>query len=113
MPIIKKKMSTSAYILIALFIVAIIALPILHFTEILDLSFLGTGFSDIMTWAATETLNGVLLIGGVFAGGMLFYYIVKTYLLGTQVSMTTQPYTPMGQTISEPQKQQEETVVSD
>ena len=73
MPIIKKKMSTSAYILIALCIIAIISLPILHFTEILNLSFLGTGFEDIMTWAAAETLNGVLLIGGVFAGGMTFY----------------------------------------
>jgi hypothetical protein len=115
MPIIKKKMSTSAYILIALLIVAIIALPILHFTDILDLSFLGTGFEDIMLWASEETLNGVLLLGGVFAGGALSFYIVKTYLLGTQIPATTPVYSggynPQPTQPSQPQ-QEDETVIT-
>ena len=113
MPVIKKKMSTSAYVLIALMIVAVVSLPILHITGILDLSFIGIGFNDIMTWAATDTLNGALLISGTFVSGALFFYIAKTYLLGTQIPITTQPYTPMGQTISPQQQPQEETVVSE
>lgn len=113
MPVIKKKMSTSAYILIALIIVAVISLPILHMVGVINLTFLADGFSDIMLWASENTLNGALLMGGVFTGGAFFYYIVRTYLLGTQVPVTAGTYTPMGRTISQPQQQEEETVVSD
>jgi len=114
MPTVKKKMSTSAYILIALMIITVVSLPILHVVGVLDLSFIGIGFENILMWAATDTLNGVILIGGVFVGGALFFYIVKTYLLGTQISTTTVgQYNPMGQQISQPQQQEQETVVSD
>ena len=114
MPIIKSKMSTSAWVLIALMIVAVISLPILHLVGIIDLSFIGTGFQDIMMWGATDTLNGVLLLGGVFIGGVLTWYTLKKYIFGTQIPTTTLGgYNPIGQQISQPQPQKEETVVSD
>lgn len=107
-------MSTSAWILIALAIVAIISLPILHLVGIIDLSFIGTAFMDILTWGATDALNGVLLLGGVFVFGMLTWYTLKKYIFGTQISTSAiAPYIPTGQQLSTPQPQQEETVVSD
>ena len=113
MPIIKKKMSTSAYVLIALAIVAVISLPILHMTGFIDLSFIGAGFQNIMSWAAADALNGALLVAGTFVGGALTWHVIKTYLVGTQIpTITIGGYAPMGQQIS-PQQPQEETVVSD
>jgi hypothetical protein len=114
MPIVKSKMSTSAWVLIALIIVVIIALPILHFVEVIDLSFLGAGFEEVMLWGAENTLNGVLLLGGVFTFGMLTWYTLKKYIFGTQIPTTTVgTYNPIGQQISTQPPQQEETVVSD
>ena len=111
MPVIKAKMSKSAWVLILLLVVAIIALPILHFTGIIDLSFIGTGFESITYWGSESILNGVLLLGGFFALGMVTWYVLKKYIFGTQVS-TAGLYNPIGQTVSQPQQQQEETVVS-
>jgi len=111
MPVIKTKMSKSAWILIALLIVAIIALPLLHFVGVIDLSFIGEGFLGILIWASESVLNGILFTGGVFLGGVLTWYTIKKYIVGTQVPVVA-PYIPQGQTISQPQQQQEETVVS-
>ena len=112
MPILKTKMSKSAWVLIALLIVAIIALPILHFVGIINLSFLGDGFLNALIWASTSILNGILLIGGVFVFGALCYYTVKKYLIGTQIPATTIGYNPQPSTPSQPQSAKEETVIS-
>ena len=112
MPInVKAKMSKSAWVLIILLVVAIIALPILHFTGVIDLSFFGAAFESVTFWGSESILNGVLLLGGFFALGMVTWYILKKYIFGTQVP-TAGVYPPIGQTISQPQQQQEETVVS-
>jgi hypothetical protein len=111
MPILKTKMSKSAWVLIALLVIAIIALPILHLVGFINLSFIGDGFMAILAWGADSTLNGVLLIGGSFTLGVVVYYAVKKYIIGTQIPATI-PYTPVGQTISPQPQQQEETVVS-
>ena len=111
MPVIKAKMSKSSWVLILLLAVAIIALPILHFTGVIDLSFFGVGFESITMWGSESILNGVLLLGGFFVFGMVTWYVLKKYIFGTQVPVTA-PYIPAGQTISQPQQQQEETVVS-
>jgi len=112
MPILKKKMSASAYVLIALLIVVAIAAVVLHIVGIWDLSFIGEGFGGIMVWAATDPMNGALLLGGVFVGGMITFYALKTYLFGTQIPLTAGTYMPMGQQIS-PQSQKDEVVVSE
>ena len=90
----RKNMSTSAWILIAIAIICVIALPILHFTYHsvgfgVDLSFIGTAFTNILIWASESTLNGVLLVGGVFIGGALTWHALKTYILGTTISVST------------------------
>jgi hypothetical protein len=114
MPInIKTKMSTSAYVLLAILIVAIIALPILHLVGVIDLSFMVDAVTGIMLWSSESIINSVLLIGGVFLGGVLFYYLLKKYIIGTQIPATTAgTYIPQGQTISPAQPKEEETVVS-
>jgi len=115
MPIIKSKMSKSAWILIALMIVAVISLPILHLVGVIDLSFIGTGFMNILAWGATDALNGVLLLGGVFLGGVLTWYTLKKYIFGTQIPTTAgayPTYMPGGVTVSQPQQKDEETVVT-
>jgi len=98
MPVLKRKLSTSGYVLIALLVVAIIALPILHVVGLIDLSFIGTGFEAIMMWAATDVLNGVLFVAGIFVSGALFFYVVKTYLLGTHIpaGVAGSAYIPRG-----------------
>ncbi len=113
MPILKSKMSTSAWILVALLVVAVVSLPILHFVGFIDLAFIGEGFMNILAWGAADALNGMLLLGGVFVFGMLTWYTLKKYFLGTQVPTTAGTYTPVGQTISPAQQQEQETVVSD
>lgn len=114
MPIIKRKMSKSAYVLLALIIIVPIIAVVLHVVGVWDLSFIGLGFENIMMWAAMTPFNGVILVVGVFVGGMVTFYVIKTYLIGTQVSTTTTGnYNPIGQTISNSGSQQEETVVTD
>ena len=85
MPVLKSKMSKSAYVLIAIVVIAIIALPILHLTGIIDLSFLGAGFLGVLIWSSESILNGVLFSGGLFVLGALSYYVVKKYIIGTQL----------------------------
>jgi hypothetical protein len=111
MATVKTKMSKSAYVLIAIVVVAIITLPILHVVGILDLSFIGAAFMGVMMWGAADALNGILLIGGVFVAGALTYYVLKKYLIGTKVPITT-PYLPGGQTVAGSQQQDSETVIS-
>ena len=112
MATVKTKMSKSAYVLIAIVIVAIIALPILHVVGLIDLSFIGAAFRSVMGWAAADALNGVLFTAGVFVAGALVFYVLKKYIIGTKISGTAAiPYNPIGQQISNTQKQDEETVV--
>jgi len=111
MPIVKSKLSKSAWVLIALLIIAIIALPILHLTGFINLGFIGDGFLALTMWGSESILNGVLMLGGFFLLGVLTWYTLKKYILGTQVPVAG-TYTPIGQAISQPQEQKDETVVS-
>jgi hypothetical protein len=109
---IKSKLSMSGWILIAIIIIVVIALPILHFTGVFDLTFLADSFLGVLMWAATDVINGALFTTGVFIGGALTYYAAKKYLIGTKVPITT-PYMPAGQTVSNPQTSSDsETVIS-
>jgi len=109
----KTKLSKSAWVLIAIVIIAVISLPILHFVGIIDLSFIGEAFMGVLSWGAADALNGALLLGGVFVGGALTWYTVKKYFIGTQVPVSAGGYTPIGQTINPQPTQEQETVVSD
>ena len=114
MPVLKTKtkLSKSAYILIAIAVIAIIALPLLHVVGVIDLSFIGNGFMAVMMWAAADGMNGVLFVSGIFISGALFYYAIKKYVIGTKVPMGAGAYHPVGQTITPATPTEEETVVS-
>lgn len=113
MPILKKKMSASAWILVAIIVIAIISLPILHMVGVLDLSFIGDAFMGYVSWQASDAMCAVLGALGWVAVGAISVYILKTYFIGTQVPVTAGTYTPVGQSISSSQTQEEDVVVSD
>jgi hypothetical protein len=108
MPTLKTKMSKSAWVLIALLVIAIVALPILHFTGFIDLSFIGDGFLGLTMWGSESVINVALMLGGFFLLGMLTWYALKKYIFGTKVPVTT--YTPLGSTIPQQESKEEVTV---
>ena len=108
----KNRLSTSGWVLIAILIIVIIAVPLLHFVGVIDLTFLADGFLSVLLWASSDVVNGALFTAGVFIGGALTYYALKKYIIGTKVPLT-QPYLPAGQTVSNPGATSEgETVIS-
>ena len=109
MAVSKSKLSKSAWVLIALVIVLIIALPILHLTGFIDLSFLAVGFQTVMMQAAENTILGVLLLAGVFVLGAATFYAAKKYFIGNKAVVLGNTYAPQ-EKISAPSQQ--ETVVS-
>jgi len=120
MPTWKTRMSRSSYILLAIAIIAIITLPLLHITYHavgfgVDLSFIGVAFMGLLEWAALGPINGALLLGGFFFLGAFTWYMLKKYIIGTSIPMTTQPYTtgynPAPTQPSQPE-QQDETVIT-
>jgi uncharacterized membrane protein len=98
MAILKKKLSKSGWILIGLVVVLIIALPILHFTGVIDLSFIGTVFLSVKMYGAADVVSGVLESLIWFGLGIGTLYILKNYILGTQISAAAaaQSYIPRG-----------------
>lgn len=111
----KRRTSIWAWVLIAVIVVSVIVAAVLHMVNIIDLSFIGTTFSGITSWAAADIVNGVILIGGSIVVGAIGWYIIQTYFIGVKISTVTQPYpqyTPGGVSVSQPQQQDEETVVT-
>lgn len=104
MTLIRKKIPKSGYLLIAIVVVAIIALPILHFTGIFDLSFVGDWAIMAADFAALSGWNAAI-IGGLCAGvGFGICYTLKDYIIGMEgdkltVTNNSNTYTPVGQTI--------------
>ena len=113
----KRRMSIWAYVLIGLLIVGAIVLVVLHIAGIVDLSFVAEGFMGIMAWASADAVNGALLLAATFAGGMITWYALATYIIGTKIQTTyNQPaygggYNPQPTQPSQPQ-QDNETVIS-
>ena len=114
----RTKLSKSAWVLIGLMIVAVIAFPILHITGVIDLSFIGETFMGFMEWAAADAMNGVLVIGGSVVGGMLIMYTLQKYIIGTKIGTPYQQtqygggYNPPPTQPSSGSGQQDETVIS-
>ena len=112
MAILKKKLSKSGWILIGLFVVLIIALPILHFTGVIDLSFLGTVFLSVKMYGAADVVSGILESLIWFALGLGVFYVLKNYIFGTQISAAAaaQSYVPRGDLPSTTAPNEEVTV---
>jgi hypothetical protein len=111
MPLLKTKMSKSAYVLIAIAVIAVIGLVVAAMLGAVDLSFIGFALTDLSLWMALSPLNVVLVLGGFFLFGALFYYALKKYILGTQIPVAA-GYIPTGQTVSPQAQQKDETVIT-
>jgi hypothetical protein len=99
MAILKKKLSKSGWLLIGIIVVLIIALPILHFTQVIDLTFIGDTFLIVKMYGAADVVSGVLESLMWFSLGLAVFYVLKNYIFGTQIPTTTmaqQAYIPRG-----------------
>ena len=107
MTLIRKKIPKSGIILLALLAVALIALPILHFTAIYDLSFIGDWATGAAMIASTSGWIAAAMAGGCGIVGFGVCYILKDYIIGmegnsTNLTVTSGTgYTAPGQTLSQ------------
>lgn len=108
----KKKMSKAAWFLVFLLIVGIVAVIVLAAIGYISLQFLADGIVGYMAAGATSWMIGTLLIVLPFVGGMICFWIIKTYFIGDKTKTTLPTYTPQGQTLSQPAQTGTETVIS-
>lgn len=86
---IRKKLSKSAIILLAVIAIAGIALLVCHFAGIFDLSFVGE-YAMIAGMAMSEsawTAGGAII--GILAGGVFLGFWLKDYIIGVDTVNTT------------------------
>jgi hypothetical protein len=108
----KRKLSKSGWLLIILAFAAVIGVVVCAALGVIDLSWLGTGFLGIYVTASQDLILAILLTVGWIALGILGYYVLIKYFIGNKVTTTMPTYTPQGQTLSNPQQQGQETVIS-
>lgn len=120
MAVARKKLSRSGWILLFAVFVGIIAIVVLAIVGILDFSWL-VGENGILIslalWASGSPVNIVMLLVAPFAGGMIVFYFLKSYIIGEKQVMVyntgvqqTGGYNPQPTTPSQPQQQQETEV---
>jgi hypothetical protein len=91
----KKKMSKAAWFLIFLLIGGIVAVIVLAAIGYISLQFLADGIVSYMAAGASSWMIGTLLIVLPFAGGMIFFWVVKTYFIGDKTKgVQLNNYTP-------------------
>jgi hypothetical protein len=101
MTLVRKKLSRSGIILLALLAIVLIALPIVHFTGVYKLDFLGDWAISAAMVATTSGWMAAALAVGCGAAGFFLCYILKDYIIGIegnnlQVTNTGNNYTPLG-----------------
>lgn len=111
MPTFKSRLSKAGWALIFLLIGVLIALPVLHVLGVIDLSFIGNAFVGYTMFGATEPIIGLLQALGYFALGVVVFWVLKTYIIGTKVNTQQTTYMPQGQVLSQ-QGQADQTVVT-
>lgn len=96
MTLIRKKIPKTGYILLGLLAIGLIALPIVHFTGLYDVSFLG----DIAISAAMAgTTSGWIAAALAFGCGLVGFglcYILKDYVIGMEGNSTNLTTTNSG-----------------
>jgi hypothetical protein len=84
MTLIRKKIPKSGLVLLILLCIVIIALPILHFTGVYDLSFLGDyAISAAMAGTTSGWIAGALAAACAAAGFSVCYFL-KDYVIGME-----------------------------
>lgn len=111
MTLIRKKIPKSGIVLLAVFLIAVVALVVCHFVGVIDLSFLGVYAQSLGMIAADSPYMAAAILGGSFVLGFGACYLLKDYLIGMEVNgplPTGQgSYVAPGQNLS-----QSDTVVS-
>lgn len=119
----RKKLSKSAWILLAVIFIALIAVIILSFVGMINVDFLLNGADEISVtgtpgflvglalWESGSWVNTVIMIAVPFAAGMAVFYWLKAYIIGEeQVMMGTgigAGYNPLPSTPGVAQKKDE------
>jgi hypothetical protein len=112
MTLVRKKLSKAGWIILGLIGIGLIAAPILHFTGVYPLDFLGDwAISAAMVGTTSGWIAGALAIGcGILGFGIC--YILKDYVIGIdgnlQITNNTGGYVAQGQTLSQTQPQNTE-----
>jgi hypothetical protein len=101
MTLVRKRLSKSGWILLALVIVVIIAMPILHFTGAFNMGFLDGWAVSGAQWAAMSGINVLIVSLILFGMGFGVCYVLKDYVIGVEgnnlaVTNTGNNYTPLG-----------------
>lgn len=84
----KKKLSKSAWLLIFLFIAAIITVTVLAAIGYISLAFLADALVGYMMFGSASWMTATVALVLPFLGGILLAYIVKTYFIGNKVTGT-------------------------
>jgi len=108
----KKKLSKSAWLLIFIALIAVVAVIVLASLGIIDLSPAGNAYLTVFMWGSNDIVNALLLSAGLFMLGVLVYYAVTKYFIGNKVTTTMPAYMPQGQTVAAQPKSDSETVIS-
>jgi hypothetical protein len=91
----KKKLSKAAWFLVFLLIGGLVSVIVLAAIGYISLQFLADGIVSYMAAGATSWMIGTLLIVLPFVGGMIFFWIVKTYFIGDKTKgVQLNNYTP-------------------
>lgn len=108
----KRKLSKSAWALVFIAIIAVVAVIILASLGVIDLTPASDAYLTVFMWASINIVNALLISVGFFVFGLLFYYVVITYFVGSKVKTTAPVYTPQGQTVAQQPTSGTETVIS-
>lgn len=86
MTLIRKKIPKSGIVLLAVFLIAVVALVVCHFVGVVDLSFLGVYAMSLGMMASDSAFTAVAIFGGIFIIGFGTCYLLKDYIIGMEVN---------------------------
>lgn len=111
----RKPLSKSGWVLLGAAVVIPIVLVTLHFTGVLDLSFIGSAYLSLMIWASDNGWNALIVGGAHVAIGALLLYGLKSYIIGEKIktgAVATGGYSPTPTYPSAPAPVPQETEIS-
>src|SRR3972149_11433322 len=86
----RKKLSKSAWALIFIALISVIPIIICASLGIIDLAPASNGYLSVFMWGSNDIVNALLLSTGLFMLGVLAYYAVQRYFVGSKVTTTGQ-----------------------
>lgn len=109
----KKKLSKGTWALIFICLIAVIGVIVAAFLGFISLQPLADLIVGYATFGSLGWINAILIITAPFAVGVLAFYIVQRYFIGTKIT-TAAPagygYNPQPTTPTQPQQGTETTI---